>query len=358
MEPFNLNSPPPATEISDPATEVASRTVTVEEGGGEQMSRSDTARELVTADFLDAASVRANRKKRMARQRRSVGSIFPLPPLLPKLVIHSPPPVPRIMQDTHFRFLLQKELQNSDVSSLGRMVLPKKEAEAHLPTLSARDGITITMEDMETAYVWNFKYRYWPNNKSRMYVLEHIGEFIKTHGLCCGDVILIFKDDHAQQYLIQARKVVNRMPCNIFPARKMMDHMSLSGEMTDHAYSTRRATSLITPSRKMSDHASSSRKMKQYVRSSTKKSSTSKVTAAANATPLITTFNEQAIPDAQANQLTFLHATDDSFSGILDDAFAADTPFDFSNSTSGSSPWLATSPCIGPDDNMSFDDFL
>ncbi|XP_068651077.1 B3 domain-containing protein LFL1-like [Aristolochia californica] len=359
MEAFNLHSPPPATEIPKPATEVASRTVTVEVGGGET-SRADTSRELVTAAFRDASSVRASRKKRMARQRRSVGSVFPLPPLLPKLTINSSPPIPR---DTGLRFLLQKELQNSDVSSLGRMVLPKKEAEAHLPILNARDGIMITMEDMENARVWNFKYRYWPNNKSRMYILEHIGEFIKAHGLRSGDVILIFKDDHPPKYLIQARKTVSRMPCSIFPPRKVMDHMSLSGKMIKQAYSTKKAMSLITPSRKKSHHASFSWKMKDHVNPSTKESSLSKTTPS-----VIDTYNEQAMPDAEAeaeaNQLTYLHATlpttddDTTFSSILDDAFAADTPFDFSSSTNGSSPWLDTSPCIGPDDNLSFDDFL
>ncbi|XP_068634792.1 B3 domain-containing transcription factor FUS3-like isoform X2 [Aristolochia californica] len=361
MEAFNLHSPPPASETPKSITEVATGTVIIEVGG-EETSRADTSRELVTADFRDAASVRASRKKRMARQRRSVGSVFPLPPLLPKLTIHSPSPVSR---DRHLRFLLQKELQNSDVSSLGRMVLPKisscsyciyirlmedeigfqKEAEAHLPILNVRDGIMITMEDMETAQAWNFKYRYWPNNKSRMYILEHIGEFIKTNGLRCGDVILIFKDDHTQKYLIQAKKIINCMPCSIFPPRK-----SLSGKMTDRAHSTNKT--------------SSSWKMKDHLNPSIKESNISKTTEVTTAAPsVIDAFCVPAMPDAEANQLTYLHATlpmmdNITFTGILDDAFAAHTPFDFSSSTNGSSPWLERSPCVGSDDNLSFDDFL
>ncbi|RZR75238.1 hypothetical protein BHM03_00052482, partial [Ensete ventricosum] len=49
------------------------------------------------------------------------------------------------------RFLLQKELRNSDVSQLGRIVLPKvnNKAEAHLPNLTSRDGIFINMDDLE-----------------------------------------------------------------------------------------------------------------------------------------------------------------------------------------------------------------
>lgn len=182
--------------------------------------------------------------------------------------------------EKNLRFLLQKVLKQSDVGSLGRIVLPKvsvyvtslvinwlyllleqciyiilhqkkdqciyflhkqkiplvyiswcdyfiitmitkieqKEAETHLPELEARDGISITMEDIGTSRVWNMRYRYakfhwricrlhfvfiyntwdwsflfwiisswsiryWPNNKSRMYLLENTGGLINqlTH---------------------------------------------------------------------------------------------------------------------------------------------------------------------------------
>ncbi|KAK8490187.1 hypothetical protein V6N12_010300 [Hibiscus sabdariffa] len=39
----------------------------------------------------------------------------------------------------------------------------------------ARDGISIAMEDIGTSRVWNMRYRFWPNNKSRMYLLENTG---------------------------------------------------------------------------------------------------------------------------------------------------------------------------------------
>ncbi|KAJ8492360.1 hypothetical protein OPV22_014081 [Ensete ventricosum] len=58
------------------------------------------------------------------------------------------------------RFLLQKELRNSDVSQLGRIVLPKKEAEAHLPCLTSREGIVINMDDLDNLQAWTFKYRF------------------------------------------------------------------------------------------------------------------------------------------------------------------------------------------------------
>ncbi|XP_020105605.1 B3 domain-containing protein LFL1-like [Ananas comosus] len=108
------------------------------------------------------------------------------------------------------RFILQKELRNSDVGPLGRIVLPKKEAEAHLPTLKARDGISINMYDLETFQLWTFKYRYWPNNRSRMYILENAGEYVKSHGLQLGDYIMMYKDDTKDKFIIRAKKTANK----------------------------------------------------------------------------------------------------------------------------------------------------
>jgi hypothetical protein len=31
--------------------------------------------------------------------------------------------------------------------------------------------------------------RFWPNNKSKMYVLEHSGDFLRAHRLRVGDVV-------------------------------------------------------------------------------------------------------------------------------------------------------------------------
>ncbi|KAM7521787.1 hypothetical protein LguiA_011689 [Lonicera macranthoides] len=62
-------------------------------------------------------------------------------------------------QEKNLKFLLQKVLKQSDVGNLGRIVLPKKEAETHLPGLETRDGISIAMEDIGTSRVWNMRYR-------------------------------------------------------------------------------------------------------------------------------------------------------------------------------------------------------
>ncbi|XLR19029.1 hypothetical protein S83_046941, partial [Arachis hypogaea] len=66
----------------------------------------------------------------------------------------------------------EHEVEKGSAFALGLLAV-KKEAETHLLELEARDGITITMEDIGTSRVWNMRYRYWPNNKSRMYLLEN-----------------------------------------------------------------------------------------------------------------------------------------------------------------------------------------
>ncbi|KAG9447480.1 hypothetical protein H6P81_013608 [Aristolochia fimbriata] len=109
--------------------------------------------------------------------------------------------------EKNLRFLLQKVLKQSDVGNLGRIVLPKKEAETHLPELDARDGIAIQMEDIGTSRVWNMRYRYWPNNKSRMYLLENTGDFVRSNGLQEGDFIVIYSDAKCSKYMIRGVKV-------------------------------------------------------------------------------------------------------------------------------------------------------
>ncbi|CAA3031830.1 B3 domain-containing transcription factor ABI3-like [Olea europaea subsp. europaea] len=109
--------------------------------------------------------------------------------------------------EKNLKFLLQKVLKQSDVGNLGRIVLPKKEAESHLPELESRDGISIALEDIGTSRVWNMRYRFWPNNKSRMYLLENTGDFVRVNGLQEGDFIVIYSDTKCGKYMIRGVKV-------------------------------------------------------------------------------------------------------------------------------------------------------
>ncbi|XP_073040618.1 B3 domain-containing transcription factor ABI3-like isoform X1 [Primulina eburnea] len=109
--------------------------------------------------------------------------------------------------ERNLKFLMQKVLKQSDVGNLGRIVLPKKEAENHLPEIETRDGVTIAMEDIGASRVWNMRYRFWPNNKSRMYLLENTGDFVKANGLQEGDFIVIYLDTKCSKYMIRGVKV-------------------------------------------------------------------------------------------------------------------------------------------------------
>ncbi|XP_062160628.1 B3 domain-containing transcription factor LEC2 [Alnus glutinosa] len=99
------------------------------------------------------------------------------------------------------RVLLKKELKNSDVGSLGRIVLPKREAEENLPILSDKDGIQIVIRDVFSNKQWGMKYKYWINNKSRMYVLENAVDFVKQNGLVIGDSITLYEDECKNLYV-------------------------------------------------------------------------------------------------------------------------------------------------------------
>ncbi|CAD6256955.1 unnamed protein product [Miscanthus lutarioriparius] len=93
-----------------------------------------------------------------------------------------------------YQMVLRKDLTNSDVGNIGIIVLPKKDAERNLPILEYNDGLILEMDDFELPAVWKFKYRYWTNNNSRMYILETRGElFVKRHGLQARDILIIYR---------------------------------------------------------------------------------------------------------------------------------------------------------------------
>ncbi|KAL5215005.1 hypothetical protein ABZP36_004157 [Zizania latifolia] len=103
-----------------------------------------------------------------------------------------------------YSVVLRKDLTNSDVSNIGRIVMPK----AHLPPLPHREGVMLVMDDFKIATTWNFKYRFWPNNKSRMYVLESTGVFVKEHGLQTGDTFIIYKISGTGKLLVRGEKSI------------------------------------------------------------------------------------------------------------------------------------------------------
>ncbi|KAM3391313.1 hypothetical protein ACQJBY_012780 [Aegilops geniculata] len=119
-----------------------------------------------------------------------------------------------------YHMIVWKELTNSDVGNIGRIVVPKRDAEANLPALLERDGLILKMEDMRLPVTWNFKFRYWPNNKSRMYVLESTGEFSKNHNLETQDTFIIYKSLESGKYLVRGEKVTGQCATLICPECK------------------------------------------------------------------------------------------------------------------------------------------
>ncbi|KAJ7537292.1 hypothetical protein O6H91_12G106900 [Diphasiastrum complanatum] len=129
--------------------------------------------------------------------------------------------------ERNLKLFLEKELKSSDVGNLGRIVLPKKESESHLPNLTAREGVAILMEDINLSQSWDFRYRvqqelnseisgvvgcrrFWPNNKSRMYLLENTGEFVKSHSLEEGDFVMLYKDCTSGKYVCSQKSLVGK----------------------------------------------------------------------------------------------------------------------------------------------------
>ncbi|CAI5528140.1 unnamed protein product [Closterium sp. Naga37s-1] len=90
--------------------------------------------------------------------------------------------------------LFEKLLTASDTSHLGRVVLPKVPAERFLPHVESKEGILIIFED-SIGGQWCFRYRFWPNNRSRMYVLEHAGDYIRKYGLTAGDTVSFLRSE-------------------------------------------------------------------------------------------------------------------------------------------------------------------
>ncbi|KAM0903743.1 hypothetical protein ACQ4PT_018500 [Festuca glaucescens] len=187
----------------------------------------------------------APRPQLITRKRRSGGRVRRPPATRPADVLDLNRAVlDPDHQTAGLRVVLQKELRNSDISQLGRIILPKKEAEAYLPNLTSKEGRSLCMHDLLNAELWTFKYRYWPNNKSRMYVLENTGSYVRTHNLRVGDFIMIYRDDDKNRFVIRAKKAgddqlatvplqLDEHISDILPIPEIDDYMSLIPSASD-----------------------------------------------------------------------------------------------------------------------------
>ncbi|KAE8724237.1 HSI2-like 1 isoform 2 [Hibiscus syriacus] len=75
----------------------------------------------------------------------------------------------------------------SDAGRIGRLVLPKKSAEAYFPPISQSEGLPLKVQNSK-GKEWVFQFRFWPNNNSRMYVLEGVTPCLQDMQLQAGDI--------------------------------------------------------------------------------------------------------------------------------------------------------------------------
>ncbi|WJX82319.1 hypothetical protein P8452_65096 [Trifolium repens] len=101
--------------------------------------------------------------------------------------------------------LFEKTLTASDVGRLGRMVLPKPCVETYFPPISQPGGIYLHIEDMKGKKLM-FRFRFWPNNNSRIYVLEGVQPWIQSMQLQAGDFVTFSRMDPEKRLIIGFRK--------------------------------------------------------------------------------------------------------------------------------------------------------
>ncbi|XP_019439592.1 PREDICTED: B3 domain-containing transcription repressor VAL1-like isoform X3 [Lupinus angustifolius] len=104
--------------------------------------------------------------------------------------------------------LFEKVLSASDAGRIGRLVLPKACAEAYFPPISNSEGLPLRVQDVK-GNEWTFQFRFWPNNNSRMYVLEGVTPCIQAMQLCAGDTVTFSRIDPGGKLVMGFRKASN-----------------------------------------------------------------------------------------------------------------------------------------------------
>ncbi|GER53037.1 transcription factor, partial [Striga asiatica] len=102
--------------------------------------------------------------------------------------------------------LFEKMLSASDAGRIGRLILPKRCAEAFFPCISQAEGTPLKIQDMN-GKEWVLQFRFWSNNHSRMYVLEGITPCIQSMQLSAGDVVTFSWLEPDGKLVIGGRKV-------------------------------------------------------------------------------------------------------------------------------------------------------
>ncbi|KAJ4903275.1 B3 domain-containing transcription repressor VAL1 [Raphanus sativus] len=104
--------------------------------------------------------------------------------------------------------LFEKTLSASDAGRIGRLVLPKACAEAYFPPISQSEGIPLKIQDVRGTE-WTFQFRFWPNNNSRMYVLEGVTACVQSMMLQAGDTVTFSRVDPGGKLIMGFRKATH-----------------------------------------------------------------------------------------------------------------------------------------------------
>ncbi|XP_020596220.1 B3 domain-containing protein Os07g0563300-like isoform X2 [Phalaenopsis equestris] len=108
----------------------------------------------------------------------------------------------------HFFIIAIIQLDLDIACRIGRLVLPKKCAEAYFPPISQPEGLPLKMQDA-SGKEWVFQFRFWPNNNSRMYVLEGVTPCIQSMQLQAGDTVSFSRIDPEGKLVMGFRKAAN-----------------------------------------------------------------------------------------------------------------------------------------------------
>ncbi|XP_057499907.1 B3 domain-containing protein Os07g0563300-like [Actinidia eriantha] len=119
----------------------------------------------------------------------------------------------KISGDSNFVItpLFEKMLSTSDAGRIGRLVLPKKCAEAYFPLISQPEGLPLKVQDSK-GKEWIFQFRFWPNNNSRMYVLEGVTPCIQSMQLQAGDIVTFSRMEPEGKLVMGFRKASTAAP--------------------------------------------------------------------------------------------------------------------------------------------------
>lgn len=63
--------------------------------------------------------------------------------------------------------------------------------QAYFPPISQPEGLPLQIQDVK-GKEWMFQFRFWPNNNSRMYVLEGVTPCIQSMQLQAGDTGIFY----------------------------------------------------------------------------------------------------------------------------------------------------------------------